>query len=666
MIEVSDLHLEFQTEAGPLPILRGLNLRIENGEKVAICGPSGSGKSTLLYILGGLLRPSSGQVLLDGQDIWSLTESQRSEMRARRIGFVFQQFHLIPGWSVRQNILLPTEYNFLPNAEDRAQTLIQQLGLQGLEDRKPNQLSGGQAQRVAIGRALLMNPGLVLADEPTGSLDSKTTQEILGVFDRIHQQGHSVILITHDETIAAQCERVLRIEDGHIVSDTRNPKQTSKRSAAAPVPPPAPKLSRRSRRFEWPGSFDLLRRNPSRSLLTLFGIAVGVAAVIAMISISRFAREKIIASYSELGVRNFQLWGYPDWSLRLRNPGQSSFQQFNIERDIKPLLRVFPEIRSFSPSLRFWASEVSHGGRTVTQDVNLMGFGAQGLRLNEYNVQEGRGITEIDVEERTPVCVVGNALAHDLRLPKGETPMIFVKTQRLTFACRVVGRLGRAKSIGGRWSKPGYEVILPYTYMMAVNGENPYSNEGDLNQILFEVQEGLKPSAVTGRVKKYFEQKYAPAAMFNVDTNSKIVGQMEKFLDIFSTLLTSIAFITLLVGATGVTNMILVSISERVRELGIRRAVGAEPRDLRRLVLSESLTLCSLAGLLGIIAAFSFEHLVLYAASKVFPKIPFEWLLDPWALSISLISILGVGIGAGLYPALKVERQDVVQALRSE
>lgn len=693
LIDIRQLTLDYVSEAGVVKILRGIDFKVQRGEKLAICGPSGSGKSTLLYILGGLLRPTGGEVRLEDRELWHLTEPERCAIRAQQIGFVFQQFHLIPGWTVLQNIMLPSEYNPIPDAEGRARELIKKLGLAGLEDRKPNQLSGGQAQRVAIGRALLMDPEILLADEPTGSLDSKTAREILELFDLIHQEGKTVILITHDEKIASLSERVIRVEDGKIASDSVMEKsmaipvdsdsvtaQTRAPKSAERIRPPLKRESPVGRtrwaldlmkdlfhNYSWTKSLELLKRNPSRSFLTLFGIAVGVAAVVSMISIGGFAKEKILQSYSTLGVRNFQIWGYPNWQMSASEPVTTYFRAFNIDRDILPLMRLFPEIKAYSPLVRFWSAEVSYGGKTLSNDTNLMGLGADGLRLNDFTIAQGRPLTSIDIEERLPVCWLGKALVSELRIPVDDTPMIFVKTQLLTFACRVVGSLNQKSAVGGgRSGKPGYEIIAPFSFLQAIRGESLYSNEGDMNQILFEVIDGTLPDDVTSKIEKHFEQKYGSAGSFQTDTNAKVVGQMQKFLNIFNILLTSIAFITLLVGATGVTNMILVSISERIRELGIRRAVGAEPKHLRRLVLSESLTLCGIAGLLGIVAALVFEHGMLYLVSKIFKQVPFEWLWDPLAMIISLVSIIGVGIGSGLYPALKVERQDVVKALRTD
>lgn len=679
LIDAQDLRLTYKSEAGVSNVLHGLDFQIGRGEKVAICGPSGSGKSTLLYILGGLLRPTSGLVRVAGRDIWKLDESARAEFRGQNIGFVFQQFHLIPGWTVLQNAMLGAEYNKGTDLESKARSLIQRLGLGGLEDRKPNQLSGGQAQRVAIARALLMNPEVVLADEPTGALDSATAREIMALFDQIHRDGKTVVIITHDEKIAATCDRVIRIEDGRIPGQT--PASALPVTTAMPIERSSfgflglakmavESLSGFSANYSWRKALSLLSRNRSRSLLTLFGIAVGIAAVVSMISIGGFAKERILDSYTSLGIRNFKVWGYPNWGLRRSTPLETYFREFKTA-DLETIARLFPQISSYTPLVRFWSSEISYSGVTEKDDISLQGLNEWGISLQDYEIDKGRGLTAVDIDERNGVCVLGSQIAKNLKIELSERiemrPLVFIKVDKFDFACRVVGVLKPVKSSDSSgWEKPGFEVFAPYTFLRAMRGESVNSNQGDVNQVVFQVHEGVIPDDLTSLVKSHLEQRFGLAGEFRAEAKSKLILQMRRFLDIFNALLATIAFITLLVGATGVTNMILVSLSERVRELGIRRAVGAQPRHLRQLVLSESLTLCAIAGGAGLIAALVLQHLALYATSLIFPKVPFAWVFDPFAIGISLVSIVLVGIGSGLYPALKVEQQDVVSALRAE
>ncbi|MBN8541515.1 MAG: ATP-binding cassette domain-containing protein [Deltaproteobacteria bacterium] len=681
MIEVKDLRLSYGTDHGRVTVLKGASFSIRKGEKVAICGPSGSGKSTLLYILGGLLAPDSGVVNIGRMQIWNESEETRAKFRSTRVGFVFQSFHLIPGWTVLQNVLLGSEYQVSAvNLEDRAMSILKKLGIADLSDREPNQLSGGQAQRVAIARALLMNPDLILADEPTGALDSSTAHDILRAFDEINAEGKTVVIITHDEQIASSCDRVIRIRDGTVVGheegSTVDVAPAFNRSSFAPLDHSSRNWFSSAadflRSYSPRKSFKILKRSPSRSLLTLFGIAVGVAAVVSMISVGRFAKERILESYGTLGVRNFKVWGYPNWRLSASKPLESYFREIQIQ-DLETVKTLFPEIRAYSPMARYWGPEISFLGKTISQDLNMLGVNEYGIGLNQYEIDVGRPLTVLDMEDRNSVCVMGSGLADQLGVQRGmiasvsDKPLVFIKNRNMRFACRLVGLLKHKKSSGeGRWDKPGFELFLPHTFLRAVRGESTNSNEGDLNQVLFEVKEGVIPDILADRVKEHFVRKYGEAGDFRAEANAKVINQMRKFLEIFNFLLIGIAFVTLIVGASGVTNMILVSLSERLRELGIRRAVGANSQHLRQLVIGESLTLCLTAGFVGLVFALGGLHIVLYFTSLIFPKVPFEWVFDPLAIGISLIAILGVGILSGLYPALRVEKLDVVSALRSD
>lgn len=429
-------------------------------------------------------------------------------------------------------------------------------------------------------------------------------------------------------------------------------------------------LSGFSANYSWRKALSLLSRNRSRSLLTLFGIAVGIAAVVSMISIGGFAKERILDSYTSLGIRNFKVWGYPNWGLRRSTPLETYFREFKTA-DLDTIARLFPQISSYTPLVRFWSAEISYAGVTEKDDVSLQGLNEWGISLQDYEIDKGRGLTAVDIDERNGVCVLGAQVAKNLKIELSDhieaRPLVFIKVDKFDFACRVVGVLKPVKSSDSSgWEKPGFEVFAPYTFLRAMRGESVNSNQGDVNQVVFQVHEGVIPDDLTSLVKSHLEQRFGLAGEFRAEAKSKLILQMRRFLDIFNALLATIAFITLLVGATGVTNMILVSLSERVRELGIRRAVGAQPRHLRQLVLSESLTLCAIAGGAGLVAALVLQHLALYATSLIFPKVPFAWVFDPFAIGISLVSIVLVGIGSGLYPALKVEHQDVVSALRAE
>ncbi|WP_452228098.1 MULTISPECIES: ABC transporter ATP-binding protein [unclassified Lacinutrix] len=224
VIEIKNIIRDFKLGTETVHVLKGIDLNIERGDYVAIMGPSGSGKSTLMNLLGCLDTPTSGSYLLNGQDVSQMSDDQLADIRNKEIGFVFQTFNLLPRTTALDNVALPMVYAGKSKSERhaRAAEVLTNVGLADRMDHRPNQLSGGQRQRVAVGRALVNNPSIILADEPTGNLDSKTGLEIMGLFDEIHKAGNTVIMVTHEEEIAAHAHRVIRLRDGVVESDTRN------------------------------------------------------------------------------------------------------------------------------------------------------------------------------------------------------------------------------------------------------------------------------------------------------------------------------------------------------------------------------------------------------------------------------------------------------------
>lgn len=224
IIHLKDIRKSYFLGKNELPVLRGLNVQINSNEYVALMGPSGSGKSTLMNILGCLDTPTSGNYILNGQDVSKMEDNDLADVRNKEIGFVFQQFNLMPRLDALENVGIPLIYAGISKKErmERAMEMLEKVGLQDRADHKPNELSGGQCQRVAIARALINNPAIILADEPTGNLDSKTSEEIMGIFSTIHASGNTVVLVTHEEDIAEHARRIIRLLDGVIESDRMN------------------------------------------------------------------------------------------------------------------------------------------------------------------------------------------------------------------------------------------------------------------------------------------------------------------------------------------------------------------------------------------------------------------------------------------------------------
>lgn len=673
ILRTERLHFSYRGEAGVIPIIRGIDLQIHRGEMTALCGPSGSGKSTLLYLLSGLLKNDSGQVHFDGHHLNTLSSSELSILRNQHIGFVFQQFHLLPKLNVLENILLPATYaHHLPQKDmkARARELAGKVGLQDRLDHLPSQLSGGQQQRVSIARALLMKPSLILADEPTGNLDSQTSGEILEIFRELIREGTTVVLITHDQEVAKKCDREIFFRDGKIQEEHRYQQSQSVQKKS----PPQEKFSTEKKESFFGNiwlfiqsylDFQILRsgQNRGRTILTMVGVIVGVAAVLVMLTMGRFAKDQILNSYAEIGVNTVVFDGYQNWRLKTTEKVPAAFREFQWEQDLKPLFKIFPFIQAMSPILDTSTSGLSYSGQTLNEESTLSGVNEWALPIINRKVILGSGISYFHIENRSPVCLVGIQIIQKLfrnRAPIGETLNLVMNEDGA--ACQIIGVLEPRSSSQSR-RHPDMEIYMPYTTLQTMITN---SWQRRVQRVYMRVHPSAPMDKFAQILPKYFEQKYGKSGNFFVNSNSQLIAQMQKFLTIFTWLLASVAMVTLAVGGMGITNMMLVSVNERFREIGIRKAVGATNASIRKQFLRESITVCLAAGVLGIIAGFVFYEGALWFASKLTDKIAFQWLFDPFAFALSLVSILAVGIFSGLFPAIKAEKLQVIEALRSE
>lgn len=676
MIEARGIVHSYDLGGTPLRVLHGLDLDVREGEMVAIQGPSGSGKSTLMYLFGCLQKVEAGSLRVGGVDVTRLDETELARFRARQIGFVFQQFHLLPRASVLENILLPTHYRhegFEPSARERERA-VQLAGELGLGDRLghlPNQLSGGQQQRVAIARALMNDPPLILADEPTGNLDSKSSEQILSLLRNLNRKGHTVVIITHEAEVAASCDRVVTIRDGKVV-DAGETRPTAKTVAAASPSPPAEASAApggnswlRLLRHQLPRAWQSLNRNRVRTFLTMTGITIGIAAVLSMVTLGQFTKWRILETYAVLGVDTMTFAGYPNWDLKATDQTGTPFYYFDWDRDIQPLRRVFPEILRISPVLYSWRAKVTYAGKTFdSDDVMLMGVNEEALGATNRGLLLGRNFNSYHVQNASPVCLIGVEIQTRLLgnvHPLGQV-LTFGQDAEKKFTCRVIGVLA-PQSGKNEWMKPDFQLSIPFTYFQ--NGAGGSWQRG-INNVTIQLRPGSDVEKVGKGIRTFFEQKYGKAGRFRVDTDSVLISQMQKFLSLFSVLLTMIAMVSLGVGGMGIANMMLVSVSERYREIGLLKALGATPRSVRLQFLLEAVVICCLGGLIGILVGMGAYHGAIYGATKLIPKLQFEWLVDWWALTLSFCSIVVVGLLSGLFPALKAEKLQVIEAMRSD
>jgi macrolide transport system ATP-binding/permease protein len=675
MIEASGIHHSYALGHEQLAILSDINLKVEAGEMVAIQGPSGSGKSTLLYLLGCLQKVQKGCLKIDGIDVSHLSEEALSLFRNRKLGFIFQQFHLLPKANVLENILLPARYPAEiaspgPAEVEKARSLAALFGLGDRLGHAPNQLSGGQQQRVAIARALMNDPPVLLADEPTGNLDSRSSAQILELLRDLNRQGRTVVIITHDPEVARKCDRIIHIRDGHISSEERLAASRGEKPANAGGKAPLPRLRALSPRQalhlaarQLPLAWDNLNRNRVRSFLTMFGITIGIAAVLSMVTLGQFTKWKILDSYAELGVNTMAFYGYRNWELKAKDKTPTAFDSFDWDHDIVPLKRVFPQIVKVSPLNYAWGAKAQFGGMTLDTDIRLMGVNADGLPVMNRPFMLGRNFDPYQVETSSGVCVVGYEVAE--RLLKNTFPIgqvLYLNVDGMGAACRVIGVLKNFVS-NKEWMKPNLQIYVPYTFLQSVV-KSPW--EQRIHNVYIQVKPGTDVERTGKGIRAFFEQKYGKAGRFRVDSDSVLVAQMKKFLTLFTVLLTLIALVSLAVGGIGITNMMLVSVSERYREIGLRKALGATPASVRVQFLTEAVVICTIGGLLGIFFGLASYHLAIWGATKLIPKLHFAWTFDWMAMLLSVTSILMVGVLSGLFPALKAEKLQVIDAIRAD
>ena len=658
IVEIRDLYFKYEQLKAPL--FQSFNMNIERGDFVVIDGISGSGKSTLLYLIAGFLQFQKGQIFINELPINRLKDLDLSVLRNRCIGFVFQEFYLLPQLTALENILLPTFYTIENKKsdyfKDRAKNLADQLGIGDCLLYKPSQLSGGQSQRVAIARALINDPDILLIDEPTGNLDATSTGQVLELLHKLHLQGKSIVLVTHEKDIASS--KALTLKDGQLISQ-----KTKDNFNKLPLPYPKNfkgETSLKARRFfqrTFLLSLKNISQNKMRSLLTMLGVVIGVATLFSMITLGNFTKSKLLDDY--VRANTFTLIGEYNWP-KTADKVNIPFQSFDWETELLYLKQKLPDIHRISPYLIDRGLTVIFAGRSIENTPTLIGVSEEGLDIVGRHLLAGADINVHHVEGRHSVCVIGFEVGR--RLFSNVSPigqMLYLsKRDYNTFSCRVIGLLDDKTSNDS--SHPNLEVYIPFTNFQMFSSVSG----AQIKRVAVQVKDGRDVEKVKQIVQNFFESKYE--GVFSVGSDDLLLDQLKKFLILFSVLLGVVALVSLLIGGMSIANMMLITVSERFKEIGIRKAIGATNSSIRNQFLLESIILCGVAGVIGIILGMCIYQSAIYGASQFIDDLEFQWVFDSIAFLLSFISILLVGILSGLFPAIRAEKLQVIDILRSK
>lgn len=645
LLELRDIRRSYLSGDGSVDVLKGVTLSIAAGEMVAIVGASGSGKSTLMNILGCLDKPTSGSYRVAGTDVSSLSGDALARLRREHFGFIFQRYHLLSHLTAAQNVEVPAVYAGAERRERlaRAHDLLVRLGLGERAEYQPSQLSGGQQQRVSIARALMNGGEVILADEPTGALDSRSGEEVMAILHQLKSQGHTVIIVTHDPQVAAQAERIIEIHDGEIV---RNPPAKGPVSGGVARPlggeePSAWRQFTSGFREALVMAWRAMAANKMRTLLTMLGIIIGIASVVSIVVVGDAAKQMVLADIRAIGTNTIDV--YPGKDFGDDDP---RYQQA-LKYDDLLAIQKQPWVSSATPA-------VSKSLRLRVDNIDVAasaeGVGPQYFNVYGMTFSEGNTFNELQLNSRAQVVVLDSNTRRQLFPHKTRVvgEIILVGNMPAT----IVGVADEKQSMFG--SSKILRVWLPYTTMAGrVMGQSW------LNSITVRVREGYDSAAAEQQLLRLLELRHGKKDVFtwNMDSILKTAERTTHTLQLFLTL---VAVIALVVGGIGVMNIMLVSVTERTREIGIRMAVGARASDVLQQFLIEAVLVCLVGGALGV----TLSLMIAVVLQLFLPG--WEIGFSPLALLTAFLCSTLTGVLFGWLPARNAARLDPVDALARE
>lgn len=641
IIKLKGINKYYGTGENSVHVLRDIDLTIQKGDFVAIMGQSGSGKSTLMNILGCLDTPTSGSYLINGAEAGRMSPDQLSELRCKTFGFIFQRYNLLGSLSALDNVALPAVYLGMDAAgrTERAKHLLEELGMGDKLKNRPNELSGGQQQRVSIARALMNGGDVILADEPTGALDSRSGENVMEIITRLHRDGHTVIVVTHDKNIAAYASRVIEIKDGRITADTRTGDELYPANYGAG----GVKKSRlgyiRDRVSEaLRMSVQAILAHKMRSLLTMLGIIIGIASVVSVVALGRGSQERIMSSISAMGTNTIDI--YPGANFGDMRSGRVK----TLTVDDSNVLGRQSYLDSSTPN-------VSTGGTLVLGNISvsatLNGAGQQYYDVKGITVNSGRWFTPDEVKNLSSVVVIDQNTKKNL-FPDGSNPLgsivIFNKKP-----LEVIGVATRP-SMGGMNSE-ALNMWAPYTTVMS-----KITGQKNITSITVKVSDSVNSQIAEKNITQLLTVKHGKKDFFVNNTDS-IKQTVQSTTNTMTLLISSIALISLVVGGIGVMNIMLVSVTERTREIGIRMAIGARQGNILEQFLCEAVLICMIGGITGILLSGVIGYIFNNFVSG------FTMLFSMESLILAMGCSTSIGVIFGFMPARSASRLNPVDAL---
>ncbi|WP_291253202.1 MacB family efflux pump subunit [Fusobacterium sp.] len=642
IIEIENINKYFGEGENRVHVLKNISFEIKKGEFIAIIGQSGSGKSTLMNILGCLDRVTDGSYKIDGREISRFSKDELSELRQQKFGFIFQRYNLISTLTALENVALPAIYAGLSEKErnSRAEELLVKLGLGDKIKNKPNQLSGGQQQRVSIARALMNGGEIILADEPTGALDSKSGERVMKILTALHKEGHTIILVTHDKNIANYANRIIEIKDGEIYNDSVKKFETEViKDSVKKINQVKKNLFYSKAQFleSLKMATNAIITHKMRSLLTMLGIIIGIASIICVVALGNGSQQKILSDINSLGTNTLDIFNGRGRGDRNAN------KKRNLTIKDADFLRKQFYTESVTPNVN-GSGTLTYGNKSYT--ASLRGVGEEYFNVKGLELDTGKLFNRDDVINGSQVVVIDENSRSQLFKDKNPIGEILIFNKR---PLKIIGSVITKNNM----SMNSSDLVLytPYTTAM-----NRIIGDNHINSITMKIKDNVDMQIAEKDVTNILTIRHKAKDFFimNVDTLKKTV---ESTTNTMKLLISCIACISLVVGGIGVMNIMLVSVTERTREIGIRMAIGAKQRNILQQFLIEAILICLIGGVLGVGISVTFG-------------IIFNMVIKNFTMIFSIFSIVAavlcstmIGVIFGYMPAKNASELDPINAL---